>query len=105
MKTTKASYRLFSYGLILMLIASFSLPTVAACAMAGQDCEKEMADCGGMVEDLSDQKSCPQQVHNSCDVCECTFKTDTRPGKFRWTEPGANKCICGYCCFVYSRRS
>lgn len=85
------SYRLLSYGLILVLFASFSVPTMAAvCTMTDKDisvCSTERTsdycnfvpitkntgfEHGNIV--TSTFKDCPKEAVSSCDFCECNFK-------------------------------
>ena len=93
MKKADLSYRVFSCGLILMLIASFTLPTMAACAMAGQDCHdevvKDTSDCCDEAKesshcDIPAAADCPPEVKASCETSECTLKQ--APGKANLVE-------------------
>lgn len=87
MNTSKASYRIFSFGLILVLLASFSAPTLAAvCSMPDRDCHDNAMEKPGCCDSkpLAKQSSahCDKPAEqdssmeraSSCNKCDCTLK-------------------------------
>ncbi|MEX0779069.1 MAG: hypothetical protein WD037_05005 [Balneolales bacterium] len=88
MKKAQFSYRFIACGLVLILLASFSMPTATALAMADHDCHEDHSEMGMSCEMIQDgshgehpteKEGRDHSEEETCEACECELKPSTDP--------------------------